>query len=252
LPNGILEGFTVKTRHIVKLFAFVAVMIMLPAPFGSAYAYASGTPSSWAVESISEAKSLGLPTDALLADYSKVTTRLEFCQAAINLLRVYGVDLDSVSPMPFSDTGDLDVGTAAALGIVNGTDAARNLFSPDLALSREQAATMLDRVLRVLNAGVDGTAVMWEDSAQISSWASTAASNLYNAGVMDGTASGRFVFSPKTPYTHEQSVVTLLRMWRCVNGQPEESSGVSDDMSDDTGNDANDAEEGPLIFERLH
>jgi hypothetical protein len=176
----------------------------------------TSAPSSWAAEAVKTADSLGLSTNELSAGYQDTTTRAEFCRAAVNFLRKYGYDVDSVTPKLFADTTDKDIGIAAALGITSGTDTAKNLFSPDNTLTREQAATMLRNVMNVIGAKYDTTAVNWTDAKDISSWAKEASDIMYSAKIMGGTSTTALVFSPKTPYTHEQSIITLVNLWNYV------------------------------------
>jgi hypothetical protein len=206
-----------KSRKTRFLAIVLATLLLLGTT--SVSTFAADTPSSWASDYITQAKTIGLSTPELDGTYQSATTRLEFCRAAINFLRVYGYDIDSVTPELFSDTSDRDIGLAAALGITNGTDSENNLFSPDAPLTREQAATMLCNVMNV--AGKDTkspTAIEWTDDSDISSWAQTSADIMYAENVMSGTSSNALVFSPKTPYTHEQSLTTLVRLWSYLDG----------------------------------
>ncbi|GHV17889.1 hypothetical protein FACS189425_05170 [Clostridia bacterium] len=135
------------------------------------------------------AKSLGLATVDLTNGYQAATTRAEFCRAAVNFLRKYGYDVDSITPKLFEDTADKDIGIAAALTITSGTDTAKNLFSPDGTLTREQAATILRNVMNVIEADTTPpTGVLWADAKDISSWAQAAADVMYSAKVMGGTS----------------------------------------------------------------
>ncbi|MDR0937136.1 MAG: carboxypeptidase-like regulatory domain-containing protein [Oscillospiraceae bacterium] len=199
-------------RYLKRAVSLVLTAVLLIGIVPS-NAFAADTPSAWAVETVSNARSLGLTTSELLNDFSATTTRLEFCRAAVNLLRQYGYDLSSVSPKLFSDTNDRDVGIAAALGIAAGTDTAKNTFTPNNPLTREQAATLLNNVLAVLNKKTDTGTVIWTDAGAISAWAAQSANDLYNHGVISGTSTASLVFSPKVPYTHEQSIVTLVKLW---------------------------------------
>lgn len=115
--------------------------------------------------------------------------------------------------MKFTDTTDPAISAAAALGITSGTGGGK--FSPDAPLTREQAATMLVNVLKII--GVDTTsapAVKWTDDNSISSWAQTAADVMYGTQIMKGTSTTALVFSPKAPFTHEQSILTLNNLWK--------------------------------------
>jgi hypothetical protein len=173
-------------------------------------------PSAWAQSSVDSAVALGLATADLTNGYQATTTRAEFCRAAINFLRKYGYNVDSVTAKTFADTSDKDIGIAAALGITSGTDAAKNLFSPDNPLTREQAATMLCNVLKVIGVSYESVPVAWTDKTEVSGWATEGVDVMYNAKIMGGTSADELVFSPQSPYTHEQSIITLVNLWNYI------------------------------------
>jgi hypothetical protein len=183
--------------------------------------------SAWAVASLNEAADNGLATEELSKGFQNATTRAEFCRAAINFVEnfykkpiAFILDDRNLAAKSFSDTKDPAIGAAAALGITSGTDAAKNLFSPSDSLTREQAAAMLARTLSVVNKSAQGNSVSWKDSGSISSYAAEPINTVYAAGVMTGTSVDPPVFSPKTAYTHEQSLSTFQRLWSCVVPQP--------------------------------
>jgi hypothetical protein len=202
--------------HIVRRVSALVLTFIVAVVVFAPQTPVAAAPSSWAAASVEEAEAWGLTTDELLDDFSAATTRLEFCLASVNLLRRYGYDVESVTPRMFADTNSRDVGIAAALGITSGTDAAKNTFSPGDPLTREQAAALLNNVLAVIGKRAESAAVAWTDAAAISSWAVQAASDMYTCGVIGGMDENELVFSPKTLYSHEQSIVTLLRMWQYV------------------------------------
>jgi hypothetical protein len=196
----------------------LSLLLMVSAIAGApTVVHAASKPSSWAVQTVSEAKELGLATAALTNDYSAATTRLEFCKATVNLLRRHGYDTTSVTPHAFADSNDPDIGIAAALGITSGTDKVKNLFSPDRQLNREEAATLLNNVLSVVGMRADTASVAWTDATGMSSWAVQPANDMYNHGIMSGMDTTKLVFSPKSSYTHEQSIITLLKVWKYIN-----------------------------------
>ncbi len=118
----------------------------------------------------------------------------------------------------FTDTSDPAIRAAAALGITSGTGGGK--FSPDAPLTREQAATMLANVLRIIGEYPSSpSAVNWADDKSISSWAQTAADVMYECKIMGGTSSTALVFSPKSPYTHEQSLLTLNNLWKYLESK---------------------------------
>ncbi|MDR1642325.1 MAG: leucine-rich repeat protein [Clostridiales bacterium] len=178
-------------------------------------------PASWASDSIVSAHDLGLVTQEMRRKYQSATTRAEFCRLAARFIEVYYnkpisdvLSERGVAPKTFADTEDRYIGAAAALGITSGTDAAKNLFSPNQALTREQAATMLRNVMNVTGENtMPPPGVLWTDAKEISDWAQAAADVMYSAKVMGGTSSTALVFSPKTAYTHEQAIVTVMNLW---------------------------------------
>jgi hypothetical protein len=108
---------------------------------------------SWAEEELAEAAAMGLIPDCLNgADLTKPITRAEFAAVSVKLYEsLSGVAAEPAPADTFSDTKDPEVLKAYALGVTNGTDEAKKLFSPDTQINREQAATMLTRVWKMLN-----------------------------------------------------------------------------------------------------
>ncbi|NLK86460.1 MAG: DUF4832 domain-containing protein [Clostridiaceae bacterium] len=118
----------------------------------------------------------------------------------------------------FTDTSDPAIRAAAALGITSGTG--NGTFSPDAPLTREQAATMLTNVLKIIGENTSSApAVKWSDDKSISSWAQSAADVMYSYKIMSGTSATDLVFSPKSPYTHEQSLLTLNNLWKYLESK---------------------------------
>ncbi|NLV35156.1 MAG: DUF4832 domain-containing protein [Clostridiaceae bacterium] len=116
----------------------------------------------------------------------------------------------------FSDTSDPVIRAAAALGITSGTG--NSTFSPDAPLTREQAATMLANVLKIIGVNTaPPNGVAWTDANSISSWAKTSVDMVYDYKIMKGTGSTSLVFSPSTAFTHEQSLLTLNNLWKYLD-----------------------------------
>ena len=74
-------------------------------------------PSSWAENDCDEAVKLGLVPDHLQNSYQQPITREEFCEMAISLLNVCGLDLSSIdtSHCHYADTNSKYVLQATAL-----------------------------------------------------------------------------------------------------------------------------------------
>ncbi len=177
-------------------------------------------PSAWAYDGYTEAENKDLITPELDQNYQGETNRAEFCRAVVNFTeKYYNKSIMTVlkernlSPIIFADTDDEAISVAAALGITSGTDMAKKIFSPDAIITREQAATMLENTLKALGANLHAQPTMWSDAKSISLWALDSVNAIYNTGIMKGTSSTTQTFSPKSPFTHEQTIVTLNGLW---------------------------------------
>ena len=176
-------------------------------------AAAKETPSSWAVNDVNTAVAAGIVPEALQSMYTAPTTRAEFCALATAL---YETKLGEIGQRStFTDTTDEQVEKMAALGVVNGVGNGK--FNPDGNLTREQAATMLARLAAVMGKPIETYDTTFADSSSISSWAADAVGQMQTSGIMNGM--GNNIFSPRTEYSREQSIITMLRMMRYVDTQ---------------------------------
>jgi alpha-tubulin suppressor-like RCC1 family protein len=211
-------SYTGYTSNSANTLGFVDPIVFLDTTCGGLIVKAPAEqPAPWAKADIDAATALGLATPELCNGYTTPTTRIEFCRGVVNMLRVVGYPADSVTPKTFADTTDRDIGIAASLGIITGSDTANNLFNPDGTLTREQAATMLRNVWSVVGFYTEPKeAVAWTDRGDIASWAQSAVDFITGQGIMGSTESGKLTFSPKTLYTHQQSIITLLRVYQAL------------------------------------
>ena len=171
-------------------------------------------PSSWAEEQVNAAIDANLVPQALQSKYKQATTRAEFAALAVTLYEnLKGVISEGTySGFSFSDTNDINVRKAAAIGVVNGV--ADNIFAPNSPLTREQAATMLSRLANAIGKPLAKQAAAFSDSAQVSSWALEAVGQMQATGIMGGV--GDNTFAPKSDYTREQSIMTIYRLYNAV------------------------------------
>jgi len=186
----------------------------------------SNVTSKWARPEIISAIAKGFVPEDMKDDYTKVITRQEFCCLAMRFVEyafnqgINEVLIDrglSSNPDSFSDTSDPYILAAFALGITNGTKAPTEtepgLFSPDGQLSRQEAATMLMRVCRIIGMDVsDPPASDFVDMGEAESWAQDGINFVRANGIMGGTNTTTPTFSPKGTYTRQESVVTFDRI----------------------------------------
>ena len=176
-------------------------------------------------------------TDLLGADFTKAITRGQFAALAVRYYETLMTDLagyDYTIPVNTGDdvfadsTGNEAIAKAFTLGILGGYNSADNragiYVGPNDLITREQAATMLTRLMNELveafdSVGREGWSVYYADSLPfedtISDWALDGVRAVYREGVMNGTSGT--TFSPKSNYTIEQSVVTIMRIDEWAN-----------------------------------
>jgi hypothetical protein len=176
-------------------------------------ALAADAPSSWAAEPVNAAIKAGLVPQSLQSKYTQPATRAEYCALAVALYeKATGKAI--TERKTFDDTTDVNVEKAAAIGVVNGVG--ENKFDPDANLTREQAAVMLARLADAVGKPLTKKAATFADNAKISSWALAQVGQVQAAGIMSGIEDNKF--APKGPYTREQSIITMSRLWNYANG----------------------------------
>ena len=197
---------------------------------------ASYTASDWAKDELVKAENLALFPDALQdADLTKRITRAEFAAVCVKTFEaITQTPTVTNSENPFSDTADSAVLAAYGLGIVSGVSATE--FAPDSLLTREQAATMLCRVIitqlpteEAVASGEEIIApddpVLFADDALISDWARNSVYFLAQYGIISGIGDNKFAPRNTTPeeeatgYAHttrEQALLLAVRLVESV------------------------------------
>ena len=205
----------------------------------------SVTYSNWAAEDIINAISMGYldddpdvfgyqpaVTDLLGSDYTRAITRGQFAALAVRYYETLMGDItgeDYTIPVNSGDdvfadcSNNENMAKAYNLGILGGYNSAPNrsgvYVGPNDLITREQAATMLTRMMECLiddfnSVGRTGWTVWYADNLPftdtISDWALDGVRAVYGVGAMTGTTST--TFSAKSPYTIEQSIVTIMRI----------------------------------------
>ena len=173
--------------------------------------------SAWAEQYLVQSVEMGIYPDVFLqADMAKNVTRAEFASVAVMFYEALTGEkaaYDAAQGNPFSDVSDsqTDVLTAAQLGIVKGTGGDK--FDPKGSLTREQAVTMLGRVVELAEFGKvdDGSRLKsgdreltFPDQSAIGTWAANYVSYFVSHKVVDGTGEG--TFAPTLPMTREQAM----------------------------------------------
>ena len=174
---------------------------------------ATDQPSDWARESADEAVKLGLIPTGMQKEYTSGTTREEFCDTLILLINKENVAFsDNAELGVFEDTTNENIAKLHSLEIVTGVS--EGLFNPAGLITRQEAATMLTRAAKVLGKVQNYEKASFSDIAAIADWASDNIDYVAGSGLMGGTGSG---FEPLGIYTHEQTIVTMLRLYKFIN-----------------------------------
>ncbi len=186
--------------------------------------------SPWAESELLQAHMGNIITDELIksGDFVRNITRGEFAHIIALVLsnfldyNKYVDNIDKNYSFKFNDTdGDLEIEFVSNCGIINGI--AESVFDPKGVLTREQAATMLARLLNLLSPNFEVNSVdVFADDVLISDWAKESVykiagvkDNAAGYAVMGGVGDGNF--SPKTGYTAEQAVISVKRLFYAVS-----------------------------------
>ena len=168
-------------------------------------------PSSWAQADVSTAVSVNLVPAELQTKYTQTITRAEFCALATALYET--VTGKTVTPdASFTDTSDPNILKMATLGVVNGVGSGK--FNPDGQLTREQAAAMLSRLAEAAGRPLPEQMATFTDMSGVSSYAVGPVGKMQATGIMSGV--GDNTFAPQNPYTREQSIITILRLFNAM------------------------------------
>ena len=178
----------------------------------------------WARETLSQASQSGLVPESLAdKNLAEAITRQDYAASAVALFQaltetVPGKAAQPAAAVTFSDTQDPQVTEAARLGLVEGVGGGR--FDPAGVLTREQAAVILARAIRLSGLELPGLCgtnfVNLADRDEIASWAKEGASLMCNLGVIQGkpgtAADPRERFDPRGTLTAQEALVMHQRL----------------------------------------
>jgi len=207
---------------------------------------AFANPSGWAAAEVNKAIELGLVPEALQSNYQANITRADFCILIMTLVNKEkeappeGVEIEELEN-PFEDTNIHAVIEAFHAGIVTGRS--DTVFDPDGQITRQEAAAMLERAVKVITPAVTLIAhvIEFEDANLIAAWAKESVDFVVAQEIMRGMTVNPPMFSPLTHYTREQAILTVLRV--CENFCPGDADEDDDEDEEDDDDDDDDDEE---------
>lgn len=176
--------------------------------------------SSWAEAEVGKAIEQELVPQILKGYYTFNITRHEFCLLAVALHEKLAGEITIDENTAFCDTDDEFILKAASIGIVNGYD--DGTFRPYREITREEAATMLGRLYTQFEALPEYIGDEYTDEINISNWAIEYVRGVREAGIMHGVEiensnKTTHYFYPKSSYTIEQAILTMLRLYTVLN-----------------------------------
>ncbi len=167
-------------------------------------------PSEWAEEDIDFAYRIGITDSNKEYLYKDEISREEFCELIYNLITLVKGEITAPMADGFTDTKNDKILVLNGLGIVDGKSETE--FAPDDSLTREEAATIIVRMVnKVMPMAATEIWFEYDDADEISEWASDSVQTISNMGFMTGVGANKF--APKDTYTTEQAIITLVRVY---------------------------------------
>ena len=176
-------------------------------------------PSKWAEKEVKRAYSLDVAPyrykDTLV--YTDNMTREKFCIILANMLKAKD-KLPTEQNVKFSDTTREEVSLLGTAGIISGYE--DGTFKPNNSITREEASMLLYKTAQYMGYNdfyedYKLSDYKYADDEEIGEWAKEAVYQMNKAEIMTGM--GDDMFSPKSNYTNEQSISTIMRLYDLQN-----------------------------------
>lgn len=187
-------------------------------------------PSEWAKSDVEKAEALNITQKGKIYRYQMAITREKFCELIYNYCANVAGKLSSFDgDNKFADTDNPHILILNAMGIIKGKSETE--FAPQDLLAREEAATILLRLINAVHPDTASTELYYEftDSGEISDWAMNSIQVICNMGIMKGVGNNRF--APKEYYTTEQAIATIVRVFASFSNGKIESSTFADKLN---------------------
>lgn len=195
-----------------KVLSIIVMLVMLVSVIPcNAEEVQQNVTSDWATDYIVKAESIGLLKNVSGLVYKENITREKFCELIYDFIMITQRGITTPEHTnQFVDTDNDKIATLNAAEIIYGKSSTE--FAPKDLLTREEAATIIVRMInKVMPMSVTEMYFEYDDSNEISEWASSSVQVISNLGFMNGVGENKF--APKDNYTTEQSITTLIRMY---------------------------------------
>lgn len=175
--------------------------------------FTKNQPSLWAQPEVERAYAIDLAPYNLKdkLKYDEQMTRAVFCEVLASMLELKDRLPDKPDTEVFTDTKSSSVQRLWSAGIISGYE--DGSFAPNASITREEAAMVLSNAADYLQYQYPqaDTQNRYADDSDIGQWARGAVYRMNDAGVMSGVGDNKF--APKSAYTCEQSIATILRLY---------------------------------------
>ena len=198
-----------------KVLSMIVMLVMLVFVIPcNAEDVQQNVPSDWATDYIVKAESIGLLQNVSGLVYKENITREKFCELIYDFIMITQRGITTPEHTnQFTDTDNDKIATLNAAEIIYGKSSAE--FAPNDLLTREEAATIIVRMInKVMPMPATEMYFEYDDSNDISEWASSSVQVMSNLGFMNGVGENKF--APKDNYTAEQSITTLVRIYEAT------------------------------------
>ncbi|SEU28067.1 S-layer homology domain-containing protein [Paenibacillus sp. NFR01] len=171
--------------------------------------------SAWAQDAYSKAKANGIVAMSSDSKYQTPVNRYTFAKEALKVYENIAGKVSSTTASPFKDIQDSRITLAYELNLIKGTSA--TAFSPWKTVTRQEAATMLSKLVQILDertqtasSGAGVSVTPFKDDSGIASWAKDAVYASVRLGLLNGIGNNKF--QPLDNLTLEQSYVILQNL----------------------------------------
>jgi len=173
--------------------------------------------NAWSTQSYRLAKRAGLVAGEYDQHYGQPMDRLGYTKTAVRIIEAVENRPLAIAQSPFTDSEEAAVSKAYGYGIVNGT--ASSTFSPQMSITRQEAAVLMVNLYDKLIAGGAVSAPVspsrstpsYADDASISAWAKSSIYRAAELGLMGGKSQN--CFDPAGELTREQTFVIMERLY---------------------------------------
>lgn len=200
--------------------------------------------SSWAKESVMEMESMGLvPDNVKYRSMKENITRGDMCRIAIATYKeIFGIgDEMNVTESPFTDVNDVDISTAARLGLVSGYE--DGTFRPDNPITRQEFFKITQNFLLCIGYLHEDETMIdldeYADGGNVNSYAEGPVRVLIALGIVNGSANsdGKTYINPTNYIVSQEALAVFYRaysfsmLWS--DEEQKDDTPVEDDRTDE-------------------